>query len=98
MKVNISEQVRGFVLCLAPEPRKRLRQALRLLEVEKGDIKALEHELQGFFRLRVRSYRVILAYREEQSAGTIEIDCLFCERRSIVYEVFTAMNSTLRGR
>lgn len=98
MKVNLAEQVRDFVLCLAPESRKQLRHALRLLQDEKGDIKALEHELQGFYRLRVRSYRVIFTYRADDSSSAIEIDCLFCERRSIVYEIFAAMSSRLRGR
>jgi mRNA interferase RelE/StbE len=98
MKVNISDQVRNFVLCLAPEPRKRLREALLMLESEKGDIKALENDLSGYFRLRVRAYRVIFAYRAMEDSGVAEIECVFCERRSIVYEAFAALSARLQGR
>ena len=57
-----------------------------------GDrIKALEGDLAGYYRLRIRSYRVIFAYRGTKRPGPPEIDCLFCEHRSVVYEAFAAM-------
>ena len=46
-------------------------------------MKPLEGPLQDYYRLRVGSYRIILRYA---SAKTIE--CVFAERRSLVYEVF----------
>jgi len=49
----------------------------------KGDITALESPLQDYCRLRVGPYRVILTYSNSRT-----IDCLFAERRGIVYEVF----------
>jgi mRNA-degrading endonuclease RelE of RelBE toxin-antitoxin system len=58
------------------------RQRLAL-ENGKGDIKPLEGPLQDYSRLRVGPYRVILGYG---SAGTV--DCIFAERRGIVYEIF----------
>jgi mRNA-degrading endonuclease RelE of RelBE toxin-antitoxin system len=83
MTVRLSPQVAAFIRRLAPEPRRRLRQALRNLEQGKGDIKGLEGPLQDYCRLRVGQYRVVLRYGPSQT-----VDCVFAERRGIVYEVF----------
>jgi len=82
-RVRLAPQVVDFVRSQAPEPRRRLRQALRELAAEKGDIQPLEGPLQDYCRLRVGPFRIILRYA---TAKTIE--CLFAERRSIVYEIF----------
>jgi len=87
-RVNLSTQVLEFCGSLAPEPRKKLRQALRNLEKESGDIKSLEGPLAGYHRLRSGSYRVVFARRLRK--GRPEVDCLFAEHRALVYEVFTA--------
>ena len=87
-EVNLSAQVIEFFGQLAPEPRKMLRLALRRLEQEKGDIKSLEGKLAGYQRLRSGSHRVIFARKVRN--GRPEIDCVFAEHRSLVYEVFTA--------
>lgn len=50
MKVRVAAQVVDFVRSLAPEPRQRLRAALRDLEKGKGDIKPLEGPLQDYCR------------------------------------------------
>lgn len=83
MRVRLSSQVVEFVRSQAPEPRRRLRGALRSLARGEGDVKPLEGPLQEYHRLRVGSYRVLLRYA---TAKTVE--CVFAERRSIVYEVF----------
>ena len=83
MKIRLSEQVVGFLRSLAPEPRRKMRLALKALETGKGDIEALEGPLASYSRLRVSSYRVILFFR-----SSLQIECIFAERRSIVYEVF----------
>ncbi len=90
MKVVLAEQVAAFVRRLPPEPRRRLRRALRDLAAEKGDLKALEPPLDAYVRLRVGPYRVILSY-----AGPRKIECVFAERRSIVYETLVEV---LRAR
>jgi hypothetical protein len=46
MKVRLAPQVADFFRRLAPEPRRRMPQALRDLEKGKGDVKALEGPLQ----------------------------------------------------
>jgi mRNA-degrading endonuclease RelE of RelBE toxin-antitoxin system len=93
MRVEVSAQVADFVKRLPPEPRRRLRRALRDLEKEKGDIKPLEGPLDGYCRLRLGGYRVVLSYTV---SGRIQ--CVFAERRSIVYEVLAlALSAALTG-
>jgi mRNA-degrading endonuclease RelE of RelBE toxin-antitoxin system len=82
MKVVLAAQVVAFVRALPPEPKARVRRALRGLVRERGDIKPLEPPLHGYCRLRVGGYRVVFAYGKR---GTIE--CLFAEQRSVVYEL-----------
>jgi mRNA-degrading endonuclease RelE of RelBE toxin-antitoxin system len=83
MRVRVAAQVADLVRRMAPEPRRRLRRALRDLEKGKGDIRPLEGPLQEYFRLRAGPYRVILSYGPSQT-----VDCIFAERRGIVYEIF----------
>ncbi|MBK7582528.1 MAG: hypothetical protein IPI67_20315 [Myxococcales bacterium] len=88
MKVAVSLQVAEFVRTQAPEGRRQLRGALRALGLGKGDVRALEGPLEGYCRLRVGGYRVIFCY-----AGRQTIQCIFAERRSIIYEVFAQVLS-----
>jgi mRNA-degrading endonuclease RelE of RelBE toxin-antitoxin system len=93
MRVELSTQVVDFVRRPPPDPRKRLRRALRELAREKGDIKRLEGPLEGYCRLRVDGFRVILSY-----TGRGAVQCVFAERRGIIYEVFAlALRATLLG-
>lgn len=61
-----------------------LREALRGLAKERGDIRALEGPLKDYHRLRVGGYRIIFAYAGKQR----RIQCIYAERRSAVYEMF----------
>jgi uncharacterized protein (TIGR02246 family) len=62
LAVELEQQVVDFVRSSQPGPREALRCALRNLQLEHGDIRALEGELEGFYRLRVHRYRVIFHY------------------------------------
>ena len=90
IRIELSEQVVAFVKSQAPEPRRWLRAALRRLTSERGGIKSLEGPLAGFYRLRVRGYRVIFAYESSVKTNRI-IKCVFAERRHVIYEVFAEM-------
>ena len=60
---------------------------------ERGDLKALEPPLAEYSRLRVGGYRVVFAYARR---GTIE--CIFAERRSVVYELLVErLRDRLKG-
>lgn len=89
MKVELSDQVVAFVRCQSPEPRQRLRRALRRLEAEQGDIRALEGPLAGYHRLRIGAYRIIFTYHSPDASPPC-IRCIFAEQRNIIYTVFSA--------
>ncbi len=86
MKIEIERQVVRFISSLSPESRRALRQALRALEDEAGDIRALEAELSGFYRLRVGRYRGIFYYVQRGSVRVIR--CVYANDRQLIYEVF----------
>src|SRR5437762_7109012 len=88
-EVQWSRQVQNFVASLAPEPKKKLRAAIRELARSKGDIRPLVDDLVGYQRLRVGEFRVI--YREAVERGVAVRKCLFAERRDVVYEIFRTM-------
>jgi len=83
--VVVKEPVYDFARRLAPEPRHAVRQALKALRREHGDIRALEQTLTGYYRLRIGKFRLIFRYVDSRT-----IEAIFLEERSIVYEVFEA--------
>jgi mRNA interferase RelE/StbE len=83
--LRVSMQVVDFAKRLAPEPRRAVKRALQELRAERGDIRALEGPLSGYYRLRVGRFRIIFAYASDSA-----IEAVFMEERSLVYEVFEA--------
>lgn len=86
MKVELEAQVIRFTRSLAPQPRRLIRESIRGLEHEQGDIRALEGELEGFYRLRAGRYRIIFFYRSFGRHRTIR--CVYAAPRHLIYEVF----------
>jgi mRNA-degrading endonuclease RelE of RelBE toxin-antitoxin system len=84
-KVRVGRQVEGFLKALAPEPRRKLRLAMKDLANDKGDLKLLEGKLSGFWRLRVGNIRVV--FEVKAMGGTRVIFCFHADYRSIVYMV-----------
>lgn len=78
-------QAVGFARRLAPDPRRAVKHALQGLRTERGDIRALEGSLSGYYRLRVGRFRIIFAYAVD---GAIE--AVFIEDRAFVYDLFEA--------
>jgi len=83
--VIVKAPVYEFARRLAPEPRRAVREALKGLRQESGDICALEQALTGYCRLRIGKFRLIFRYRDSST-----IEAIFLEERSLVYEVFAA--------
>jgi mRNA interferase RelE/StbE len=83
--VVVKEPVYEFARRLAPEPRQAVRQALKGLRNERGDIRALEQALTGYYRLRIGKFRLIFRYLNPTT-----IEAVFLEERGVVYEVFEA--------
>jgi mRNA interferase RelE/StbE len=84
--VRVREEVLDYLRKLPPEPRHALRVAIKALADERGDIRALTDDLEGFCRLRVGSYRVIFEY--EMVRGKRMVTCVFAGARRWVYEAF----------
>lgn len=84
-KVDVKQPVYDFIRRQAPEPRRALKKALKDLEHERGNICSLEQGLVGYYRLRVGKFRLIFRY-----LGSGDVEAIFVEERSIVYEVFEA--------
>jgi len=86
ISVRIQEEVLDYLRKLPPQPRHRLKEAIKALAKESGDIKALTEEIEGFLLLRVGSYRVIFEY--EMIDGERTITCVFDGSRRWIYEAF----------
>jgi mRNA interferase RelE/StbE len=82
MKISASKQVAEWLSRLAPEPKRRVRTALRNLETWRGDIAPLHGELEGFYRLRIGGYRVVFRVMPRQM-----IRLEYADTRDVVYEV-----------
>jgi mRNA interferase RelE/StbE len=78
-------QVVEFTRRLTPEQRRAIKTALRELRHERGDVRALEGNLVGYYRLRVGRFRLIFSHARD---GATEV--IFIEERGLVYEVFEA--------
>jgi mRNA interferase RelE/StbE len=83
MTISASSQVADWLGQLPPDPKRRIRAALKSLQNGKGDIKPLRGELEGFYRLRVGGYRIV--YRVK--SGEL-IELAYADTRDVVYEAF----------
>jgi mRNA interferase RelE/StbE len=83
--VRPSAQVIAYAKRLAPQPRRAVKQALTDLRKERGDIRTLEGNLVGYYRLRIGRHRIIFTY-----AADCAIEAIFIEERALVYEIFEA--------
>jgi mRNA-degrading endonuclease RelE of RelBE toxin-antitoxin system len=88
MKKNvlIKQQVKDFIQTLSPDPKKALRQGLKGLENEEGNIEPLDGDLEGYYRLRVKNFRVIFS-RPDPST----ILCEYVHYRKVVYVNWTRL-------
>ena len=83
-----SAEAEAYIKSLAPEPRRSVRSAVKSLAEgrARADIRALEGRLQGFWRLRVGTHRIIYAHAMDENGP--RLDFLFAAPRSTVYEAF----------
>ena len=84
MRISASDQVQDWLRSLSPDAKRRVRLALRkLARSGSGDIKPLEAELTGFYRLRVGGYRIVYS---NQAGELIRLE--YADLREFVYERF----------
>ena len=86
ISVRVQNEVLDYLRRVSPQPHHALRMAIKGLAEEKGDIKSLTDELEGFYRLRVGSQRVIFEYEIIDDRRVIT--CVFAGPRKWIYEVF----------
>jgi mRNA-degrading endonuclease RelE of RelBE toxin-antitoxin system len=84
--VRIQDEVLDYLRQLSPKPRQAMRLAIKRLAKEEGDIKPLTDELEGFYRLRVGSHRVVFEYEIIDERRVIT--CVYAGPRKWIYEVF----------
>jgi len=87
IKVTLEQQPVDFIKRQPPQSRKRLREALQSVESGAAFPEALEDELEGFYKLKVGSFRLIL--QSATSRGGPVLRVIFAERRKVVYEMFS---------
>lgn len=82
-RVKVREQVWNFYRRLGPEDRRAVKRALVQLAEERGDLRALRDRLEGYYRLRVGTCRIVFHYLP----GCV-IECVYINNRALVYDVF----------
>jgi len=82
-RVKIREQVWKFHGRLGPQDRRAVKRALLQLAHERGDIRSLRDRLEGYYRLRVGTYRIVFRYLPARV-----IECVYINSRALVYDVF----------
>ena len=58
---------------------------MRALTDKRGDLRALEGDLAGFYRLRVGRYRVVFHYQTVRQLCCLR--CEYAEERPLIYQV-----------
>jgi mRNA-degrading endonuclease RelE of RelBE toxin-antitoxin system len=86
IEVIVESQPLAFIRRQSPDARKRLRAAIHAIENGDAFPDPLDDELEGFYKLRVENYRLILQHESGDTAPLFKI--VFAERRSVVYELF----------
>jgi mRNA-degrading endonuclease RelE of RelBE toxin-antitoxin system len=89
--VTLDEQPLKFIRQQAPDSRRALREALHAVEAGKTFPEPLEDQLQGFYKLKVAGYRMILQAVPGGSGPGLRV--IFAERRSGVYVLFSQLMS-----
>lgn len=92
IKVTVSDQVLEFQRAQHPELRRALKAGILGLAKGMNDIRPLEDDLAGYNRLAVRGVRVVYAVTK-----TGNVQCIFAERRKVIYELFAARLRELLG-
>ncbi|MDB6058158.1 MAG: hypothetical protein JWO95_2002 [Verrucomicrobiales bacterium] len=86
-KVTLDDQPLDFMRRQPPSARKCIREALHEIETGSEFPVALEDELDGFYKVRVGSYRLILQAIPGRTGPAFRV--VFAEKRKVVYELFS---------
>jgi len=87
--VTLDDQPLAFINSRPPEARRLLRAALRAVENGGRQPEPLDAEFEGFYKVKVAHYRLVLQPRPTESGPGWRVLC--AEKRNIVYVVFTQL-------
>ena len=86
-KVTLDDQPLDLIRRQPPDIKRALREALRAVESGLSFPIPLEDELEGFYKVRVGDYRLILQPVPGDSGPGFRV--LFAERRKFAYVLFS---------
>jgi mRNA-degrading endonuclease RelE of RelBE toxin-antitoxin system len=89
VKLTLEQQPLDFIMRQPPQNRKRLRDALHAVERGVAFPEPLEDELEGFYKVKVERYRLILQSVASEEGPRFRV--IFAERRKAVYEMFSQL-------
>jgi len=89
IKVTLEDQPRDFILRQPPETKRALRAALHGVEAGTVFPEPLEDELEGFYKLKVGDFRIVL--QAVSAPGGPRFRAVFAERRKSVYVLFSQL-------
>jgi mRNA-degrading endonuclease RelE of RelBE toxin-antitoxin system len=89
IRVTLDDQPLKFIRQQTPDSRRALREALHAVETGKSFPEPLEDQLEGFYKLKIASYRMILQAVPGISGPGFRV--VFAQRRSMVYELFNQL-------
>ena len=89
IKVSLDDQPLAFIRQQPPEAKRALRDALHTIESGLSFPIPLLDELEGFYKVRVGSYRLVLQALPGDAGPTFRV--VFVERRKVVYELFSQL-------
>lgn len=84
-RVVVGAPVKAFLSSLAPEPRRKLRRAIKELAADRGNVKQLEGNLAPFWRLRTGNIRVV--FDQKSKSGERILFCFSADYRATVYSI-----------
>ena len=88
-RVTLDDQPLKFIRQQAPGSRRALREALHAVEAGRRFPEPLEGQLEGFYKLRVAGYRMVLQAVPGGSGPGFRV--IFAERRNVVYVLFSQL-------
>ncbi|HIT04649.1 MAG TPA: type II toxin-antitoxin system RelE/ParE family toxin [Candidatus Caccocola faecipullorum] len=71
MQAKLSKRAAKFLVAQVPSVKDRIKSAI--CEIPKGDIKPLQGQFSGLFRLRVGGFRIIFNYMDAETVFIYDI-------------------------
>jgi hypothetical protein len=87
IEITLDDQPLAFIQRQPPDAKRKLRQALHVIERGQALPEPLEDELDGFYKVKVADYRLLL--QAVSSSRGPHFRVVFAEKRKTVYVLFS---------